>query len=125
MRRTTLPSLLLAATLAAPMALSAATETLDGTTGPRTVAPTTETGDNDTRTVAATAKDATITATVKAKLLADDDIAGMKIDVDTRNQVVMLKGKVGTEVQLTRAEAIAAKVDGVTRVDNQLVVGSN
>lgn len=116
------PALLFAAVLAAPLTLVAADGTTD-TTGPRTVAPTTQT-DGTSRTVGATAKDATITATVKAKLLADDDIAGMKIDVDTVNQVVALKGKVGSAVQLTRAEALAAEVDGVKKVDNQLVVSN-
>lgn len=121
MFKKTAPALLFAAALTSPFALIAA-DTATETT-PHTATVTTP-SDGTSRTVGATAKDATITAKVKAKLLADDDIAGMKIDVDTRNQVVALKGTVSSAVQMARAEAIAAKVDGVTKVENHLVVSN-
>jgi len=38
--------------------------------------------------------DATITANVKSRLMANDNIKGLKIDVDTRNDVVTLTRKV-------------------------------
>lgn len=74
------------------------------------------------RSAGATAKDAMITASVKTKLLADPDVSGMKIDVDTRNKVVSLSGTVANSTQMLRAGALAAKVDGVATVENRLLV---
>ena len=37
-------------------------------------------------------EDSTITAKVKTALIADPDVKGLKIDVDTKNGVVTLKG---------------------------------
>ncbi len=42
------------------------------------------------RSATTTAEDASITAKVKAKLLADSTVGGLKIDVDTRSGVVYL-----------------------------------
>lgn len=78
--------------------------------------------DADTRTAETTARDATISTKVKAKLLADPDIAGMKIDVDTRNGVVTLKGTAATDAQMSKAAAIASKIEHVTRVENRLTL---
>ncbi|MGQ0697695.1 MAG: BON domain-containing protein [Panacagrimonas sp.] len=78
--------------------------------------------DTDSRTFGATTKDAAITATVKTKLLADRDIAGMKIDVDTRDKIVTLSGIVATPTQMARAATLASGVDGVTSVRNKLLV---
>lgn len=63
-----------------------------------------------------------ITASVKAKLLADTDIKSFDISVDTVNGVVTLTGMVDTKDQIKKAAAIAKTVDGVKRVDNQLTV---
>lgn len=75
---------------------------------------------SDTRSIGTTTQDAAITATVKTKLLADPDVAGLKIDVDTRNKIVTLSGTVASEMQVTRAGEIATAVDGVASVNNQL-----
>lgn len=63
-----------------------------------------------------------ITAQVKAKLLADPDIAGLRIDVDTRDQVVTLTGTVRTQAEKSRALQLAREVEGVTRVADRLTV---
>ncbi|MEX2272908.1 MAG: BON domain-containing protein [Vicinamibacterales bacterium] len=67
--------------------------------------------------------DAGITTAVKTRLLADPDVAGLKIDVDTRETVVTLTGTVATAAQKTEAGNIARDTTGVTRVVNNLKVG--
>ena len=68
-------------------------------------------------------EDAALTAKVKAKFLADTDISGLKIDVDTRNNVVTLSGTVPTAKERTRAAAVAKETDGVKSVVNNIKVG--
>lgn len=67
--------------------------------------------------------DAGITAAVKTRLLADPDVAGLKIDVDTREKVVTLTGTVSTAAQKTEAGNIARDTTGVASVVNNLRVG--
>jgi osmotically-inducible protein OsmY len=67
-------------------------------------------------------EDGVITAKVKAALLTDPDIKGLRIDVDTRNGVVTLTGNVDKAANLDRAARIARDTSGVKSVDNQLVV---
>ncbi len=66
--------------------------------------------------------DATTTAMVKSKLLADPNIKGLKIDVDTRGDVVTLSGKVGSAEQKQLAEKLAQNAGDVKSVKNQLVI---
>jgi hyperosmotically inducible protein len=66
--------------------------------------------------------DAAITASVKTKLLADTTVGGLRIDVDTRDSVVTLKGTVGSEAERAKAVEIASKTDNVTSVNDQLTV---
>jgi len=68
--------------------------------------------------------DAGITAAVKTRLLADPDVAGLRIDVDTKNKVVTLTGTVKTAAQVAEAEEIARDTSGVERVINNLKVGA-
>lgn len=67
--------------------------------------------------------DAGITAAVKTRLLADPDVAGLEIDVDTQEKVVTLTGTVATAAQKTEAGSIARDTTGVSRVVNNLKVG--
>jgi hyperosmotically inducible protein len=69
------------------------------------------------------ASDASITAEVKASLLADPDVAGLKIDVDTNNRMVTLSGTVATEAEKTEALQIARGIAGVSNVTDKLMVG--
>jgi hyperosmotically inducible periplasmic protein len=68
--------------------------------------------------------DAGITAAVKTRLLADPDVAGLRIDVDTKNKVVTLTGTVKAASQVAEAEKIARETPGVVRVINNLKVGA-
>lgn len=77
------------------------------------------------RSAATTLKDAAISTSVKTKLLTDPDVAGTKIDVDTRNKVVKLSGTVASEAQVREAVLIASEVDGVARVHNELKVAQH
>lgn len=66
--------------------------------------------------------DTVITSKVKAALLADPDIAGLKINVDTTKGKVTLKGEVKSMALWRKAESLAKGVEGVKDVDNQLVI---
>ena len=61
-------------------------------------------------------EDAMITARVKAALLADGDVGGLGIDVDTVQGVVRLKGEVDDQREIDEARRLAEAVDGVRRV---------
>ena len=63
-----------------------------------------------------------ITAEVKAKLLADPNVGGLRIDVDTRDRVVTLSGTVKTQAEKTQALEIARQIKGVLSVNDQLKV---
>jgi hyperosmotically inducible protein len=63
-----------------------------------------------------------ITSAVKAKLLADSTVSGLRIDVDTENGVVTLTGDVKSKAEADRAVMLARNTDGVTRVVNHLKV---
>lgn len=91
--------LLLAATLIAPMLLTACG-----------------------KSVGETVDDATITARVKTSLLSDPDVAGLKIDVDTFKGVVTLSGAVKTAAERDKAIALARKIGGVTDVKSTLQI---
>ena len=69
-------------------------------------------------------EDATTTAIVKSKLLANRHIKGMAIDVDTRNSVVTLSGNVATSEVKSLVENVAAATDSVDSVVNELSVDS-
>lgn len=70
----------------------------------------------------AVADDATITAKVKTALIAEPNLKGMAIDVDTAQNVVTLNGTVASDEVRERAERIAKEVEGVKEVRNQLLV---
>lgn len=67
--------------------------------------------------------DAGITTQVKARLVADPDVAAMNIDVDTNEGVVTLSGRVENADQSREAQKLAAQTDGVRRVINNLKIG--
>jgi osmotically-inducible protein OsmY len=59
---------------------------------------------------------------VRQRLAADRDVKGGGIEVDVKNGVVTLRGKVREEKQKTKAEHITRKTKGVQKVVNELVV---
>ena len=75
--------------------------------------PQTETG----RVVSDTA----ITASIKTDFLKDPDLSILKIDVDTKDGVVVLNGLADNDEARVRAEKIANGVKGVKEVKNYLV----
>ncbi len=66
--------------------------------------------------------DKTITAELKAKLTADRAVNLTRIGVNTTNGVVTLTGVADRAEEKIRAEEIAMKVGGVTRVRNDVQV---
>jgi osmotically-inducible protein OsmY len=67
-------------------------------------------------------KDAGITSAVNAKLAQDKTLSALRINVDTVNGRVSLHGTAPDVVSRERAQVLAAAVEGVVSVDNQLVV---
>lgn len=68
--------------------------------------------------------DATITARVKARLIADPEVAAFTIDVDTVNGVVTLNGRAATAAQRDEAVKLARTTEGVVAVNDLIQVGS-
>jgi len=66
--------------------------------------------------------DATITASVKAKLVADKPTNLTRVDVDTNHGTVYLNGSVESAEQKVRAEHLAWQASGVKSVVNNLQV---
>jgi osmotically-inducible protein OsmY len=79
-----------------------------------------------TKDVATRAKDVTadasITTAVKTKLLADPKVGGLKIDVDTRDNVVTLSGTVKSAAERDEAIRLAKTTTGVKDVVSKLVI---
>jgi osmotically-inducible protein OsmY len=66
--------------------------------------------------------DATTTAVVKSKLIGNANTKGLKIDVDTEDDVVTLSGRVQTSEEKALAAEIARNSRDVEDVRNNLVV---
>jgi hyperosmotically inducible protein len=69
--------------------------------------------------------DATTTAAVKAKLVANSSTEGFEIDVDTREDIVTLSGRVATDEQKDLAGELARNTGDVKGVRNLLVVADS
>lgn len=70
----------------------------------------------------ASVDDAGITVAVNAALAGDPKLSALKIDVDTSNGRVELKGSAPDDSSRRRASDLAKAVKGVVAVDNRLVV---
>lgn len=66
--------------------------------------------------------DSTVTAKVKAELIKDTGMKGLRISVETHKGQVILSGFVDNEQQIYRAAEIASSVRGVQSVKNSLLV---
>lgn len=66
--------------------------------------------------------DATLTARIKSKLLANGNVSGLSVDVDSRGGDVTLSGTVGSEEEKALIASIATNTEGATSVDNELIV---
>jgi osmotically-inducible protein OsmY len=76
------------------------------------------------RSVGQVVDDATITATVKAKLLADERTKAFDVNVDTAKGVVTLTGGADSGVAKSAAQELAGQVEGVILIRNELVVAA-
>jgi osmotically-inducible protein OsmY len=66
--------------------------------------------------------DAAITSAVKTKFLADPAVGGLKIDVDTKDNVVTLTGNVRSAAEKAEAIRLAKTTKGVARVVDKLTI---
>lgn len=69
--------------------------------------------------------DAALTAEVKTRLMVDEHAEALNTNVDTEDGVVTLSGVASSEEAKEAAERIAAEVDGVRSVSNELEVDPN
>ena len=66
--------------------------------------------------------DASITTQVKARFAESSDVAATSIKVKTLNGVVQLSGFAKNSTEKNQAGAIASRVEGVKRVENDIIV---
>lgn len=67
--------------------------------------------------------DASITTSVKTKMIGSSDVKARNVDVNTEEGIVYLVGRVSTEAEKAKAESLARSCDGVRDVVNHLEVG--
>lgn len=60
---------------------------------------------------------------VRIRLTGDQDVKGGADEVEVKDGVVTIRGRVDTERGKTKATKLAKKVKGVKSVENELVVG--
>lgn len=70
-------------------------------------------------------RDAAITAAVNAELVRDSKLSALKIDVDTTDGRVVLRGTAPDTASVERAKVLASAVSGVVSVENALTVVRN
>ncbi len=80
-------------------------------------------GATDQRSIGTMMNDSAISTTIKTKMITDEFIKARYIDVDVLNGVVYLIGVVESSYQRRMAADIARGVEGVRRIENQLLVG--
>lgn len=66
--------------------------------------------------------DTAITTKVKAALLADEEVKGLAISVETSGGTVQLTGSAKSDSERQKAEQLAKNVEGVTAVQNSIAV---
>ena len=76
-------------------------------------------------TVADKTRDAAITTAVNAELLRDSKLSALKINVDTTDGRVVLRGIAPDTASRERAAVLAKVVSGVVSVENALTVSRN
>jgi hyperosmotically inducible protein len=66
--------------------------------------------------------DAAITARIKAKFAEDKTVGAVNIGVETKDGIVQLSGFSTRVAEKARAEEIAHAVEGVKRVENDIII---
>lgn len=79
-------------------------------------------GDNNDRGLRGSISDGAVTAHVKAKLLANTNVAGTDVEVNTEDGKVTLSGEVDSSEEKELAQYIVNNTAGVRDVDNNLRV---
>ncbi|MCP4670956.1 MAG: BON domain-containing protein [Desulfobacula sp.] len=80
-------------------------------------------GATDQRSMGTMMDDSVISTKVKARMIDDEFVKAGNIDVDVLNGIVYLIGVVKSSSQKRMAADIARGVEGVNKVENQLLVG--
>ena len=80
---------------------------------------------NTSSSLSGTALDAVINGKVAAALMSDPGLSGSRIEIDTHDGIVSLRGEVSGPRETRRALELVASVDGVRRVDNLLELASD
>ncbi len=80
-------------------------------------------GATDERSTGTMVDDSIISTKIKTGLISEEQVKARHIDVDVIDGVVYLIGVIESNTQKRLAEQIASQVDGVKRVENQLVIG--
>jgi hyperosmotically inducible protein len=109
---------ILAVAMLAALGLAACERTPSGSSA----TPSPADGSRSQPTVGEVLDDATITAKVKAALVAAKNVNGMDISVETTAGRVILSGVVPNQSQVDRAVATARAVEGVVDVEARLTV---
>ena len=68
--------------------------------------------------------DATVTSRIQAKFFLDDTIKGRRIEVDTQNGIVTLRGEVASDNERAQALLLARTTEGAERVEDALTVNA-
>lgn len=63
-----------------------------------------------------------IVDSVRLKLVNDPDVKGGALQVEAKDGVVTITGRVATQKARDKAERLAKKVKGVSKVENQITV---
>lgn len=74
------------------------------------------------KTVGQIVDDQLIVSSIKTKLLADSEVSGLDINVDSDKGVVTLKGVVKSQHEAEKAITLATQVNGVKDVRSKLYV---
>jgi hyperosmotically inducible protein len=83
-----------------------------------------EYAEND-RTFSSRFYDMTTTVGLKSNFAANDELEAHEINIDTKDGVVTLNGKVESKAESMLAEEIASSYDHVSRVQNNLTVSAD
>jgi hyperosmotically inducible periplasmic protein len=109
----------LALLVTAPVVIEAQTST--ERPGTKTESTTDKVKDTTEKATGAT-KDSWITSKAKIALFGDERVPGKDVQVETRDGVVTLRGKVSTAEEKRAAEEVVKGIDGVRSVRNNLQV---
>lgn len=68
------------------------------------------------------AEDGWLWTKTRTALMTTEDLRESTLNVDVNNNVVTLRGTVGTKAQMDKAYKVASEIDGVTSVKNEMKV---